>query len=400
MNVPFFDLSRQYRALRSELDRQVCDTLGECAFIEGPAVKALEEEMEAFLNVRHAVSCGNGTDALKIALRALGIKAGDEVITTPFTFFATAEAIAAVGATPVFADIDPDTLNLDPERVEAAVTPKTRAILPVDIFGLPAEMDEIDAIAKRRGLRVVEDACQAVGARYRGRMAGALGDAGCFSFYPTKNLGAYGDGGMIVTDSDDTAILCRALKAHGSGRNGRQAAELLGLDTGETALPSSSPAGGLNDPCKYYNFLIGENSRLDSVQAAVLRVKLAHLPAFQRARTHNARLYTEGLADTPLRLPALSPEGKVPCWHQYAAMAPDKEALTAALSAAHIGTGAFYPVPLHLQKAFHSLGYVPGSLPEAERACRESVCLPVFPELTAEESDYVIRTIRAHYGLA
>jgi dTDP-4-amino-4,6-dideoxygalactose transaminase len=373
MNVPFFDLSRQYRALKPELDRQVCDTLGECAFIEGPAVKALEEEMEAFLNVRHAISCGNGTDALKIALRALGIKAGDVVITPPFTFFATAEAIAAVGATPVFADIDPDTLNLDPERVEAAVTPKTRAILPVDIFGLPAEMDEIGAIAKRRGLRVVEDACQAVGARCNGRMAGALSDAGCFSFYPTKILGAYGDGGMIVTDSDDTAALCRALKAHGSGRNGLRAAELLGFDVGETELPAASPAGGLNDPCKYYNFLIGENSRLDSVQASVCAFSFRTCGVPARPHAQRAPLH-RGPGRYPPAAARAFPEGKVPCWHQYAVMAPTRKRERGAF-AAHVGTARFTRCRFTCKRRSIRWVTLPAACPKPKRpAANRSAC--------------------------
>ncbi|MCE5343945.1 MAG: DegT/DnrJ/EryC1/StrS family aminotransferase [Eubacteriales bacterium] len=400
MNVAFFDLERQYRALQTELETQVLGCMRDCLFIEGPSVKSLEAQLADYLHVRHAITCGNGTDALKIALRACGVQAGDEVITSPFTFFATAEAIAAVGATPVFVDIDPATLNINPALIEDAITPRTRALLPVDIFGLPAEMDAINEIAKRRGLVVVEDACQAIGADYHGRMAGTLGNAGCFSFYPTKNLAALGDGGMIVTDSDKIAILCRALKAHGSGKNGYRAAQLSGMDPGDGEMAVSSPASALYDPYKYYNFLVGDNSRLDSLQAAVLQVKLKHMPDFIRRRTLNAHRYTEALAGTPLRLPVTAPKGMTPCWHQYAVMASDKEALAAHLHKAHIGTGAFYPVPLHLQKVFCSLGYREGSLPAAERACRESVCLPIFPELMREEAEYVIHTIRTYYGLA
>ncbi len=400
MNVSFFDLERQYRALQPELETQVLTCMRDCQYIEGPSVKELEAQLADYLHVRHAISCGNGTDALKIALRACGVKAGDEVITSPFTFFASAEAIAAVGATPVFVDIDADTLNIDPALIEAAITPRTRAILPIDIFGLPAEMDVIAAIANRHGLKVVEDACQAIGATYHGRMAGTLGDAGCFSFYPTKNLAALGDGGMIVTDSDEIAVLCRALKSHGSGKNGYRAAQLMGMDPGDGEMPATSPSGTLYDPHKYYNFIIGDNSRLDSLQAAVLQVKLRHLPDFVKRRTANANRYTTGLAGMPLRLPRAATADITHCWHQYAVMAPDKAALSAHLHAAHIGTGAFYPVPLHLQKAFRSLGYREGSLPEAEKACRESVCLPIFPELTQEEAEYVIHTIRAYYDIA
>lgn len=399
MKVPFFNLDRQYRALAPEMEPKVLECIRECAFIEGSAVKKLESELAEYLAVKHVITCGNGTEALRLALRACGVKAGDEVITTPFTFFASAEAIASIGAVPVFVDIDPISYNIDPALIEAAITPRTTAILPVDIFGVPADMDAINQIAKRHHLAVVEDACQAIGAQYRGKQAGTLADAGCFSFYPTKNLAAFGDGGMIATDSDEIALLCRALKAHGSGKNGWKAAALLGEDAGELALEEQEHSNGLYDPYKYYNFLIGDNSRLDSVQAAVLQVKLSKLGEFTRKRTENAIRYTRGLMDTPLQLPPLTPEGIVPCWHQYAVLAPDKAALSAALQEAQIGTGAFYPVPLHLQKAFHGLGYQPGSLPVAEKTCNSSVCLPIFPELTAEEVDYIITTIRAHYDM-
>ncbi len=399
MKVPFFNLDRQYTQIKPEMEKQALECLSGCAYIEGPAVKELEAALSRYLHVKHAISCGNGTDALRLALRACGVRVGDEVITSPFTFFATAEAVASLGATPVFVDIDPITLNLNPELVEAAITPRTRAILPVDIFGVPADMDAINGIANRHGLRVVEDAAQAIGAQYHGRMAGTLAHAGCFSFYPTKNLGACGDGGMIVTDDDDVAALCRAFKTHGSGRNGQKAAALLGMDADGGELDGQMQGDSFYDPYKYFNYLIGENSRLDTLQAALLLTKLNHLDEYNQKRAQNARRYAQGLGNTPLRLPPLSPEGMVPCWHQYATMAPDKKELAACLVKAQIGTGAFYPVPLHLQKAFRSLGYREGSLPHAERACRESVCLPIFPELTQDEAEYVMATIRGHYGL-
>lgn len=401
MQIPFFDLSRQYAALQNEMEAKVCECLRGCTYIGGPAVKQLEASLAEYLHVKHAITCGNGTDALRIALRAAGVRQGDEVITTPFTFFASAEAVAALGAIPVFVDIDPYTLNIDPALIEAAITPRTRAILPVDIFGLPVEMDAINAIAKQHHLRVVEDACQAIGAEYHGRMAGALCDVSCFSFYPTKNLAAYGDGGLISTDDDDIATLCRAYKAHGSGQIGHRAAALLGeAPEDEPQLTEQASSNGLYDPCKYYNYLIGDNSRLDSVQAAVLQVKLAHLNEFTAKRARTARAYTLGLQGTPLQLPVLEPEGVKPCWHQYAVLAPDKTALIQSLADAGIGTGAFYPVPLHLQKAFRSLGYQKGSLPNAEQACERSVCLPVFPELTEAEASSIVHAIRNHYGLA
>ena len=397
MKISFFNLERQYEALRDELETAVLHCLRAGVYIGGAEVQALEAELAEYLHVKHAITCANGTDALRIALRALGIAPGDEVITTPFTFFASAEAIAVLGAVPVFVDIDPVTLNLDPSQIEAAITPRTRAIMPVDIFGVPAEMDVINAIAAKHGLRVVEDACQAIGSSYQGKMAGTLGDLGCFSFYPTKNLAAFGDGGMIVTDNDDLALICRAIKAHGCGLQGAKAAALLGMQADE-GVPAAQGAGdSLYDPLKYYNYLVGDNSRLDSVQAAVLRVKLRHLDAFCARRAAIAARYGEALADTPLRLPPTHSDVFTQCWHQYCVLAPDKDALIEALGQAQIGAGAFYPVPLHLQKAFLHLGYQPGSLPVSERVCAQSVCLPVFPELTDEEQGYIIETVKAQY---
>ena len=399
MKIPFFNLDRQYRMMQAELEPAVLDSLRGCAFIEGADVKALETELADYLHVRHVITCGNGTDALKLALRSLGIRPGDEIITTPFTFFASAEAIAAVGAAPVFVDIDPVTLNLDASLVEAAITPRTRGIMPVHIFGLPTDMAALQTIAQAHRLVVVEDACQAIGAHFGDGMAGAIGDAGCFSFYPTKNLAAFGDGGMVCTNRDDVAAVCRALKAHGSGRNGAKAAGILGLPVETADLDALAQGDSLYDPCKYYNYLIGENSRLDSVQAAVLRVKLRHLDALIAQRAAIAQRYADGLAGTPLQVPPMRYAGMTHCWHQYCTLAPDKEALTGALNAKGIGTGAFYPVPLHLQKAFQGLGYRAGDLPIAERVCGESVCLPVFPELTEAEQAYIVDAIRTHYGV-
>ena len=398
MKIPFFNLDRQYTAMQDELEQAALRCMRECVFVGGADVKALEAELSAYLRVKHVITCGNGTDALKLGLRGLGVKAGDEVITTPFTFFASAEAIAAVGATPVFVDIDATTLNLDPALVEAAITERTTAILPVHIFGVPTEMDALNAVARKHHLRVLEDACQAIGAEYQGKMAGALGDAACFSFYPTKNLAALGDGGMICTDDDQVATVCRALKAHGSGKLGAQAAALMGISIDDAELTAQTQGDSLYDPCKYYNYLIGENSRLDSIQAAMLRVKLRHLDTLIEKRTAIAERYEAGLSGTPLRLPPMRVQGGKPCWHQYCVLAPDKDGLNRHLNQAQIGTGAFYPVPLHLQKAFASLGYQPGSLPVAENACKQSVCLPIFPELTEEEQAEIIRTVCSYYG--
>lgn len=400
MNIPFFDLKRQYENLQSEIEPAVTACLASCAYIGGPKVAALESALASYLDVRHAVSCGNGTDALKLALRAVGVKPGDEVVTTPFTFFATAEAIAAVGATPVFIDVHADDYNMDAAQIEKCLTPRTRAILPVHIFGSPLDMDAINAVAKRHGLKVVEDACQAIGAQYKGKRIGGLSDATCFSFYPTKNLGAYGDGGLITTNDDDVANACRALKSHGAGKVGAAAyAQMTGAPL-ETLTQVQGGEQPLYDPYKYYNYLIGENSRLDGVQATVLLVKLPHLQSYNEKRAAHAARYIEGLRETPLALPRLAGEGSFHCWHQFAVMSDERDALNAYLTAHGVGTGAFYPVPLHLQKAFAHLGYREGDLPVSERLCISSVCLPIYPELTADEIGYVIDTIKAFYRTA
>lgn len=391
MNIPFFDLSRQYQELRPELESAVIDVMRSTQYIEGTAVQKLEQQLAEYIGVKHVVTCGNGTDALRIALQAAGVRPGDEVITTPFSFFATSEAIAQLGATPVFADIQSDTLNLDPECVEQKLTERTRAILPVHIFGLPADMDEINAIAAEKGIAVIEDACQAIGAVYRGKMVGTLGHAGCFSFYPTKNLGAAGDGGMITTNDDDAANAYRAIKAHGAGKAGAQA--LRYLNGTSTVEPVAKEATNLYDPYKYYNYLVGWNSRLDSVQAAVLSVKLKHLDQYNGRRKEIADRYTEAFQGLPVRIPGAAREDRCACYHQYALLCEEKESLSEYLAEKGIGTGAFYPVPIHRQAVFSCLGYGEGALPVSEKTCRESLCLPVFPELTEEEIDYIIDTV-------
>ncbi len=397
MKIPFFDLHRQYENLKDAIGASINECLEGCNFIGGPKVNRLESELCEYLGAGYAITCGNGTDALKLALRAVGVKSGDEVITSPFTFFATAEAIAAVGATPVFADVKEDDYNIDPEKLEAAITDKTRAVLPVHIFGAPADMDAICAIAKRHGLKVIDDACQAIGSIYKGKMIGSIADASCFSFYPTKNLGAYGDGGMVTTNDEGIALNCRALKTHGSGKTGAMArARMDGADT--ELLPQIKDNGqAFYDPYKYYNYIIGDNSRLDSLQAAILIEKLKHLEEFTANRAAVAARYISELSDTPLNLPHMAEEGSRHCWHQFAVMCDKKEELIAYLAEHGIGTGAFYPVPLHLQKVFTELGYKEGDLPVAESLCRRSVCLPVFPELTEEEVSYIIGTIHAFF---
>lgn len=395
--IPFFDLERQYAKFAPELQPALMEVMASTAYIGGRYVADFERMMADYLGVKHAISCGNGTDALKLALRGAGVKPGDEVITTPFTFFATAEAIAAVGAAPIFVDIRESDLNIDPDQVEAAITPKTRAILPVHIFGAPAAMDELNAIAARHGLKVIEDACQAVGSSYHGKMAGNLGDAGCFSFYPTKNLGACGDGGLVTTNDDGIAAICRATKAHAAGKAGAAAYTLLTGENVEGMLPAGQKGDALYDPYKYYNFFIGENSRLDGIQAAILQKKLPHLKELNRRRAQLAARYTKELRDTPLKLVDEHEADSISCHHQYAVLCDQKEALAQYLGEKSIGTGAFYPVPLHKQAAFMASQGM-RSLPVAESVCRRSVCLPVFPELTDEEQGLIIEEIHRFFA--
>lgn len=275
MNVPFLDLKRQYASLREELAPKLTEVLENCTFIGGQYVQRFEEKAADYLGVKYAVGCGNGTEALVLGLRACGVGPGDEVITTPFTFFATAEAIASIGAVPVFADIKEDDYTLDPAKLEDKITKRTKAVLPVHIFGAPCEMDAILQIAEANGLKVIEDCAQAIGTTYQGRHAGSFGAVGCFSFYPTKNLGAFGDGGMVTTNSEELHTVLLALREHGAARDGARAREILygdGAPSQDTGMST-----GLYDPYKYYNYLVGYNSRLDALQAAVLEVKLSHL---------------------------------------------------------------------------------------------------------------------------
>ena len=398
MPVPFLNLQRQYESIKPDVEQAVLDVMRSCAYIEGPAVKQFEQDIAEYLGVKHALTCGNGTDSLKLALKSVGVGPGDEVITTAFSFFATPESIANAGATPVFVDIKEETLDIDPSKIEAAITEKTKAILLVHIFGTPADMDEINAIAKAHGLKVIEDAAQAIGSSYKGTMAGNLGDAGCFSFYPTKNLGAFGDAGMVTTNDDDIAESVRAFKAHAAGKIGFRTAERLGRISEEDKPQSAQEATDLYDPYKYFNFLIADNSRMDSIQAAVLDVKLKKLDEYNAARRAIAHRYTEELAGLPLVLPASNDSDiRQSCWHQYAILCEQKDELIAHLSEAGIGTGAFYPVPLHLQKAFANLGYEECSLPVAESVCNRSICLPIFPELTEEEQTTVIDSIKSFF---
>jgi dTDP-4-amino-4,6-dideoxygalactose transaminase len=371
MNVPLLDLKAQYAALKDEIHAAVNRVIESQAFILGPDVKALEDEVASYSHAKHAIACASGSDALLLALMALEIKAGDEVITTPYSFFATAAAISRLGARPVFVDIDPATYNLDVSKIEAAITERTRAIMPVHLYGQCAEMRAIMEVCSRHNLPIIEDAAQAIGAEDDGRQAGVIGAIGCFSFYPSKNLGGAGDGGMMTTNDDALAERLRILRVHGSAT-------------------------------KYYHSLIGVNSRLDSLQAAILRVKLPHLDAWSDARAANAARYNQLFEDAGLLeeigLPAVRARGRH-IFNQYVIRAGEKrDALIEHLKRHDIGTDIYYPVPLHLQECFDYLGYKAGDFPEAERAARETIALPIYPELTIEQQGYVVETIREFMG--
>ena len=354
--VPFFDSTAQNSELMSELRLAMERVIHSQRFILGEEVAAFEREIAAYVGVKHAIGVSSGTDALTIALSALGIGAGDEVITTPYSFFATTGAILRVGATPVFVDIEPHSFNLDVERVSAALTPRTRAILPVHLFGQTADMRALAALAKQNEIALIEDAAQALGATQHGQRAGALGDIGCFSFFPTKNLGAFGDGGLVTTNDDTLAELARSLRSHGFS-------------------------------AKHFSQRLGGNYRLDALQAAVLRVKLPHLDGFNARRRKNAQHYLDA-GRSLLGLPSELP-GRKHVYNQFVVRSPKREALAAHLSARGIRTEHYYPFPIHLQPACAHLGHGIGSFPEAEAAARQSLALPIFPEL----EDWMLHTV-------
>ncbi|MEN6327048.1 MAG: DegT/DnrJ/EryC1/StrS family aminotransferase [Syntrophomonas sp.] len=391
MQIPLLDLKRQYTAIQAEVETTVCSILASGNYIMGSNVKAFEEEFATYCGIKHAISVANGTDGLVIALKALNVGTGDEVITTPYTFFATAESISAVGATPVFVDVRPDTYNIDENLIEAAITERTKAIMPVHIFGQPAEMNKINEIAKKHDLAVIEDACQAVGAKYNEKRTGGLTDLGVFSFFPTKNLGCAGDGGMITTNDDNLATICRALRVHGSGEGGRMAYNLLN-NTNEQ-LEETLGDTTIYDPRKYYNYLIGHNSRLDEIQAAILRIKLKKLDEYNNSRQQAATYYNQALAETAYVTPAASP-GTEPIYHQYILQSENRAETVSRLAAQGIGTGIYYPVPLHLQKAYKNLNYKMGDLPVSEYLSHRTFAIPCFPELTVGEKEYIIAALR------
>lgn len=387
MNVPLLDLKAQYRSIKSDVDSAIAEVMESQYFILGPKVTDCEKAIAQYCGCAHAVGVSSGTDALLACLMAEEIGPGDEVITTPYTFFATAGAIARVGATPVFVDIEPTTYNIDVSQVEAKVTGKTRAILPVHLYGQMADMNALMWVADRHGLAVVEDAAQAIGSEHKGRRAGSIGQYGCLSFFPSKNLGAAGDGGMVVTNDSRRADKLMVLRAHGSRP-------------------------------KYHHAMIGGNFRLDALQAAVVSAKLRHLDAWTAARQRNAERY-DGLfaqsgleiidplaahagmrrsGEAWLQLPRVVTDRHI--FNQYVIRVPRRDELAAALRAKGVGTEVYYPVPMHLQECFAYLGHGPGAFPESEAAARETLALPIYPELGDAQAQYVVECIRQFFGVA
>jgi len=360
--IPFVDLKAQHRPLRAEMDAAVARVLDSCWFVLGPEVEALENEFAAYSGASYGVGLNSGTSALHLALQAAGIGPGDEVITVSMTFVATAAAVLYVGATPVYVDVDPDSFTMDPAQIEAAITERTKAILPVHLYGQPADMDAITAIARRHGLLVIEDAAQAHGAEYKGRRAGSLSDIACFSFYPAKNLGAAGDAGMVVTDNADYAGAIRRLRDWGQAQ-------------------------------KYHHDLPGHNFRMAALQGAVLRIKLRRLEEWTEARRAHAAVYAGLLRGCGAATPAEMPYARH-VYHVYALRVPDRDAVQAALTERGIQTGIHYPIPVHLQKAYADPRYPRGSLPVAEAIAAEELSLPMFAELTAAQLDEVGAAVR------
>lgn len=366
MQVPLLDLKAQYATIKEDVLRQINKVLDSQRCIGGPKIEELERQIADLSNCKYAVGVSSGTDALLASLMSLGIGPGDEVITTPFTFFATAGSIARVGARPVFVDIDPVTYNIDPTRIEAVVTNRTKAIMPVHLFGQMADMDPIMEIAGRSSLAVIEDAAQAISSTYKGKKAGSIGICGCFSFFPSKNLGGIGDGGMVVTNDERFYKKLFIMRNHGS------------------------------EP-KYYHSFIGGNFRLDPIQAAALLVKLPHLDTWSQARRNNAAYYTRKFKDTVVQTPVIS-RVCVSIFNQYVIRVPQRDKLLKHLHANNIGCEIYYPVPMHLQECFGYLGYKEGDFPQAEKAAGEVLALPIYPELTDEMKDYVVKTILDFYA--
>ncbi len=360
MKVPLIDLVRHHKPILDELNEAAQKVIGSGRYILGPEVKAFEEELAQYLGAKHVVGVGNGTDALRLAIEAIRLKPGDEVITTPFTFVATAEIIAIACAKPVFVDVEDDTLNINPDLIEDAITERTKAIIPVHLFGQGAKIEKINEIAEKHGLAVIEDTAQGIGAERHGKKLGTTGTMGTLSFFPTKNLSALGDAGAVITNDDDLAHMLVTLRIHGA-------------------------------EAKYHHVRLGFNSRLDEIQAALLRVKLRHIDEWNSRRREIAAIYTDALKDY-VRTPIVD-EGNTHIFHQYTIRTEKRDELREHLSNKGIATAIHYPVPLHMQPVFQSLGYKEGMFPVAEKAAREVLSLPVFPEMTDEEIEYVINSI-------
>lgn len=366
MKIQILDLKRQYSSIKDEIDGAIKRVVDDQDFVLGRDVNILEQEMAAYCGTKYAVGVASGTDALILALRALDIKEGDEVITPPFTFFATAEAVSLVGAKPIFVDIDPKTYNIDPSKIEAKITRATKAIIPVHLYGQCSDMEPINALAKKHSLKIIEDNAQSIGAVYNGDKSGSLGDIGCLSFFPSKNLGGFGDGGMIVTDKADIAKKIAILRVHGSSE-------------------------------RYIHSVIGTNSRLDNLQAAVLRVKLKYLDKWLEARRGIAKYYDKGLMGLPISVP-FSPEYNVHTYSLYIIRARGRASdLMRFLKDNGVESRTYYPIPLHLQECYKNLRYKKGDFPESEKAALETLALPIFPELTRPEMDYVIDTVKKFF---
>ncbi len=359
--IPMVDLQRQYKTLKTEIDRAIQGVLDSAQFILGSNVAELEKEISLYHNVSHAIGVASGTDALLLSLRACGIKAGDEVITTPFTFFATAEVISLLCATPVFVDIVPETFNIDPRKIEEKVTKKTKAIIPVHLFGHPTDMDPVVDIARKYNLKIIEDCAQAFGATYIGKKVGTIGDCGCFSFFPSKNLAGYGDGGMIITKDGDTAKYIRMLRDHGSA-------------------------------IKYHHTMFGYNSRLDEIQAAIIRVKLKKIDEFNRRRRINADLYRGFITRDDVTLPTEMP-GCTHVYHQFTLRTKTRDRIMDALKRNNLSSAIYYPIPLHKQEVFTRQNINGANLPQSEQCAMEVLSLPMFPELEREELHYISHVI-------
>ena len=365
MNIPFVDLKRQFDLIKNEVTTKINEVLRNTHFILGEEVEKFEEEFANYCGVKYGVGVASGSDALTLSLKVLGIGKEDEVITAPNTFIATVDAISRNGATPVFVDIDPETCNIDVAEIEEKITDKTKAIIPVHLYGQPADMDEIIKIAKKYDLKIIEDACQAHGAEYKGKKVGSLSDVGCFSFYPAKNLGAYGDGGMVVTNNEQIAERIKMLRNYGQSK-------------------------------KYYHDFIGYNSRLDEIQAAVLRVKLRYLDEWNDKRREHAKLYNDLLENVSGIETPTEKEFVKHVYHLYVIRCKNRNELQNYLSSKGVSTGIHYPIPVHLQKAYKHLEYKEGDFPITEKYAKEILSLPMFPELTDEEIEVVVGLIRSH----